>query len=107
MLSILRCEEIGGQRNRIGWQIGHLHGCYLGGARAGPKPAHERLHRSVLATCNDFDAAVGEITRVASDPELPRTPLGCAAIKHSLHATGYEAFFTAQPESTLRAFAHL
>jgi len=106
MLSMLGREEVAGRWDSVGWQIGYLHGCYLGCARTSPEPAHERLHRRILTTCNDFHATVGEITRVAADRQLPRTALGCAPIKHSLHAAGYETLLTSQPERTLRAFAH-
>src|SRR6516162_9074786 len=69
--------------------ITHLHRGHPGGGGAGPQPFHEGADGGLIAARQYLHAAVGQIARVAVDPQLTGTARGCGAIKNPLHPAAH------------------
>ena len=85
-----RREEFRLPIQRVHGGLGHLDGRHLGGRGPSPKPLHERLDGSPVTTGEHLDATVGEVARVAAQPQVPRSLLRGRPVEHSLHATAHQ-----------------
>src|ERR1700734_657821 len=63
----------------------------LGRGRTHPQPIDELAHCALAPACQDLDASIRQIARIACDTRLTSAPRRAGAIKDALHASGHEA----------------